>query len=67
MLTLGCLCYRLVEMGFEKMVNELDVKEAARLGMHTTPADHRCRAAAPGGPGHRPRVRHPLPHARPVR
>lgn len=31
-----CLC-RLVEMGFEKMVNELDVKEAARLGMHTRP------------------------------
>ena len=28
---------RLVEMGFEKMVNELDVKEAARLGMHTKP------------------------------
>ena len=24
-------------MGFEKMVNELDVKEAARLGMHTKP------------------------------
>ena len=28
---------RLVEVGFEKMVNELDVKEAARLGMHTRP------------------------------
>jgi len=26
-----------VEVGFEKMVNELDVKEAARLGMHTRP------------------------------
>ncbi len=24
-------------MGFEKLVNELDVKEAARLGMHTRP------------------------------
>ena len=29
--------FRLVEVGFEKMVNELDVKEAARLGMHTRP------------------------------
>ena len=29
--------HRLVEVGFEKMVNELDVKEAARLGMHTRP------------------------------
>ena len=28
---------RLVDMGFEKLVNELDVKEAARLGMHTRP------------------------------
>ena len=26
-----------MEVGFEKMVNELDVKEAARLGMHTRP------------------------------
>ena len=32
----ACPC-RLVDMGFEKMVNELDVKEAARLGMHTKP------------------------------
>ena len=31
------VCHRLVEVGFEKMVNELDVKEAARLGMHTRP------------------------------
>ncbi|EIE22864.1 elongation factor EF-3 [Coccomyxa subellipsoidea C-169] len=28
---------KLVDMGFEKLVNELDVKEAARLGMHTRP------------------------------
>lgn len=31
------VCCRLVEMGFEKMVNEMDVKEAARLGMHSKP------------------------------
>ena len=36
-LSCGCLLSRLVEVGFEKMVNELDVKEAARLGMHTRP------------------------------
>lgn len=36
MFGLLCVC-RLCDMGFEKLVNELDVKEAARLGMHTRP------------------------------
>ena len=29
--------HRLTEMGFEKLVNELDAKEAARLGLVTRP------------------------------
>jgi len=35
---LKCVCvHRLEEMGFTKMVNEIDSKEAARLGLQTRP------------------------------
>ena len=34
----GCVvCHRLTEMGFEKLVNEVDAKEAARLGLVSRP------------------------------